>query len=149
MKPHYILIFLLFTSMSLSTVNAQEQTSQLIGTWTLDYNASVARMPQQVKARFDSLPASRSQRIKNTYQGRKITFSADNNFNQTLTDGRSMSGQWQFNGSQQLVKITSPQGKVFPYKVIALNTTTLILELLTTHAGKSYFKQQVYIKPQN
>ncbi len=139
MKSHiYIFLLIAVTSLSINAQNSSPQ-ERLIGTWTLDYQSSFSNMKSDLQERFGTLSETDKNRIISIYQGRKLIFTQEGTFTQTLSDGRNIHGDWTLSDNGTVLSITSPGGHKLKQKIISLTASILVLKLDTPNADRAYF----------
>ncbi len=91
--------------------SAQDNTTDIIGTWMFQEGPSFEKMAPDIQAHLDSLPVIRDQ-ILGKYSGRSLLFQVDGFFQQTIADGSTLTGSWAI-GPGGVLTITAANGAVW------------------------------------
>lgn len=128
-KNIYILFACLFLSLQATQVVAQQMsTEDITGDWKLQYNASVAKMGNDLKTHFNGMSATQKSSLKKLYEERVFSFNTNGNYTQTLKDGRSVSGTWSLASNK--LTMTDSSGKSLQFTVLSVDNSKLVLKAL-------------------
>ena len=147
MKTIYTFLTLIFLTF-VQTSNAQTTEEQIIGTWIFNYETSFSTMEDEVKTQYNAMPEQERVKMESAYRGRKITLDSNKNFTQILANGIKSLGMWVLTDTDYL-KITTPTGIVFTYKIKTLTPTTLNLILDSDSGVKALIPDLHFTKLQN
>jgi len=125
-----ILVFLL--------AGATHAQDSITGHWHIDTGKTIAAIPSQLKADFDSLTQEVKDQIINEMVGQEFVFES-NGVYQTNTGSESYSGSWELQGGA--VQITFDQGGVFTQSIISSDETTLVLGIVTDPNSQAFFHE--------
>ncbi|GAA3553842.1 hypothetical protein [Snuella lapsa] len=134
---------------SIQNLTAQTVEAQLTGNWKLDYTATYNHTSTAMRAKLDALPLETRSNITSAYRNRTMTFKTDNSFVMTLADGRKVTGSWALDQANSLLEVTTPNGKVFNYKINSLDSALLVIVLEAQKSANALFPEMHFTKIQN
>ena len=121
-----------------SLVQAQTYDSTLlVGTWHVDFQATVDLMSDAQRVQYDSLDATSQQQMEAQLNGQYFTFTEDQRF-EASTTSTSYPGAWQLETTGQLV-LTYDQGAAFRQKIEQLDSQTLVLQVVEDPNSEALF----------
>ena len=141
----FIKTTLLILLLAFQSIYAQNTTeTELIGTWTIDYNETLKNIHKQGEKTYETMDTRVRNRIVQAYKGRQLTLSENARFNLTLVDGRRASGTWSISGNKLFM--TSSKGAEYDYQIHKLTSTILVLKTKEYGKTKPIFKYRHYTK---
>jgi hypothetical protein len=147
--PYYIVIFLLALFSLSSQAQEQNTAEKLIGTWTLQYDATFASIKPDTKTRFNTMNHTRQKRMINNFKGRKIIFNTNGDFIQSLADGRQSNSTWKFTSNNTTIEITDSKGRIHLYKIKKLTSNLLVYKLKENTNIKPLIPELHFVKNEN
>ncbi|WP_298538041.1 lipocalin family protein [uncultured Algibacter sp.] len=126
MKPiRFTVLLCLFLGMQLSA-----QSSQLVGTWLFDYQASYNGLSQEKKTVIDDLQESIGSSLEEQYSNCKLEIRADGTYTQILQMGKEEEGVWAYDSTKNLMVLTNTSSSSQKQQIKQLTGNTLHLEAL-------------------
>ena len=144
---HYILIVVI-TFLGV-TMQAQAQTTSeaLIGTWTFEYNTSFSNITDASKTIFDRMNEDQKKNIEALYKDRIITFFKNGNYQQKLSNGKTITRKWSIENNILVISNnTSGSHTSSSYVIIAITDSTLVLKPKDKGQAKALISQWHYTK---
>ncbi len=129
-----LLLTAVMVSVSAQRINAQgdstkKNAERLIGTWTLDYDKSIAQAEPNSKMHYDSLKQERKDRIRTSFSGRKITFHKTGGYMLEIKEGVSSKGTWKLLDDQITLVIQLDHDRQYKQQIEVISTSTMTLNL--------------------
>jgi len=141
----FVVLGLFLILITTSTLQAQQSVAQqLLGTWELDEPASFSSISPVFQARLDTIPQLQAQLV-NSYRGRTTYFGNDGTYRVTLSDGRSITGNWELTTAAEL-KLTASNGDISYQTIASLQASTLVLIPVVSGNTTSIVSQLHYVK---
>lgn len=136
-----VLIFTLTVQQFYAQNNSE---TDLIGTWTIDYEKTLKNIHTQGQKTHETMGLTVRDRIEQAYKGRKLTFLEDGTFEIKLTNGRQANGIWSV--SENKLFMTSSEGTDYDYQIHKITSYTLVLKTKEFGYSKPIFKYRHYTK---
>lgn len=118
-------MMLLLTLVFFIRIGHAQQTSALVGSWTVNREASMAGISTEDRAVLDSSPELMAG-ILQGLTNRQLVFNQDGSFYQVDGMGNQVSGIWNLQG--QTLTISNPAGGQWVQQVLQLSTNQLALQ---------------------
>ncbi|GAA3596714.1 hypothetical protein GCM10022396_12570 [Flavivirga amylovorans] len=125
-------------------MQAQNITEQLEGTWTFNYNSSLAKMKTKAKEHYINMETTRKLSFEKSYKNRTLSFNNDGTFLQVSPNGRQVMGNWTV--TSDTIILTNSLGKTMKFKIKSLSTTAMTLKLVITGNSRAILTELDYIK---
>lgn len=122
-------------------VTAQQNPTNLIGEWTLNYQETLDLMSTETKAKYDSIDASFQGQMQNQLSSQTFTFNSDTTF-QVSAGGYTNNGNWNINNDQLILTFAS--GAQTTQTIESLNENQLILKIVQDPNSEALF-QRIYL----
>lgn len=127
MKPkHWIIVILLIAMGFSEALLAQNKKHEVTGTWTFDYQASMAKLTK--KSEYSSIDARRKDILEMNYKGRTLTLGLDGSYSQLFFNGRQIAGSWTFSSNGKDIIVTNANGESCKLKVKEVSSTQMVLK---------------------
>lgn len=124
----------------------REDQSVLVGTWTLDYDATFAKRESRMKALMDTIPQSQRSSIEDSYKGRTMSFGSDGGFRLSFPDGRNMEGTWSLDQGRMTLLVTDPSKQIHVHWIKELKERVMVLRLEDSGGSKLFVKELYFVK---
>ncbi len=139
---------MLLIAFSLTTVHGYAQNNidinLLQGSWTFDYDTSLANIDAQSKKRVSKMKPAIKNMLKQSYRNRQLTFFKNGEYLQVFSNGKEQTGNWSDRGFVLEIKNNKGRGKRF--RVVLLSDSKLVLRPLTKGKLKAVFTNWYLIK---
>lgn len=104
---------------------AQISESNILGSWTMDFNALNTAANRNDTFQYDSLSSEAKANLRAAFEGRVFEFSSDQNVTIRYTvrgNGRTVTGEWTLNEAAREITITA-QNRQLTYALNIINDT--------------------------
>jgi hypothetical protein len=146
------LIMILLLTLPLRGLGGYAQSDSLLcRTWRIDFAQTYTLMSSAEKTAYDQLPEANRNRLRLSFERRRIRFSTGGNYRLTWqgSGGQAQrSGQWARLSHPQSLEIRWADGQVSQQTIIALDSQKLILEIDNNPSAAALFSK-LYLIPSN
>ncbi|WP_436516216.1 DUF5004 domain-containing protein [Ekhidna sp. To15] len=122
----------------LSLNSSAQQTSNLVGSWELNFQETLNLMNSETKSKYDSIETSFQAQIQNQLSSQSFTFNSDTTF-QVSAGGYTNSGDWNIDNGQLI--LTFSNGAQTIQTIESLSQSHLILEIDSDPNSDILFKR--------
>lgn len=121
-----------------NSVLGQTMDSLLVGRWLVNYDKTVALMPDESHAEYDSLSNEVKDELRQNLEGQAFEFFSDHRFTAITASGDSYPGSWAVDEDDQKLTLTYDQGTELTEPIERLSDQELILKI-TSDSSKALF----------
>ncbi len=128
MKPRqYKIILFVFIFTGLSYGQTAIEASLLVGVWNLDDTISINSMELSQRAKWDTMPIEKQERILQHCKERKLELTEEGQYMLTLKNGKTSRGAWTYSPGTNSIEITHANERISNQMLKLLNTSQLVL----------------------
>lgn len=125
MKRTLPVLILLLLVCSFAT-NAQS-SQDLIGTWNVNYDATIDLMNSSIRAKYDTLGSSIQTQMRSEMSSQQFIFNGDNSF-QAKVQSQSQTGNWSLEGKR--LNIDFGNGAITKQTIQSISNSTMVLKIV-------------------
>ncbi|WP_127019796.1 hypothetical protein [Flagellimonas beolgyonensis] len=135
-------MILLTLFLYIHTINAQDN-NYIYGTWTFSDGPSFSRMSLDIKQHTDTIPGLKAE-ILSAYTGRRMTFSPNGDFEQSMASGERLFGKWAIIGN--VLELYDPQGNSYSLLIGEIKSNRLVLIPPTSNDARPILPELYFTK---
>ena len=123
---NYIIGFILMMPLKVRSQSASSD-KDIIGSWIFNYEASKKSMKNNLKEHYNKMDITKQNKLKLSYQNRRIIFSSDAGFIQFNSDRQEFRGRWLISDDEKTLIMTYSDGLTYPQKIQLITPSKLVL----------------------